>query len=180
MKNLSFKCVILIAAFLIILFFPCIASAAEKTLPKLGVTDPESNRFLCKSQMGAFLRYTGINNELKGEAKEGTDTFSIFIKGDEFHFRTDDKALEEEFEFEPLSIVKNKDGLIVAIQQYNKVENMKVMTDILEVGTFDDNFGRSETIIFNRISGLGSWIRNISNIDSQDIQAYSFTCQSVK
>ena len=73
----------LLTVFIITLFFPSISLAVERTLPKLGVADPESNRFLCKSQMGVFLRYTGIHNELKGEAKEGTDTFSIFIKGDE-------------------------------------------------------------------------------------------------
>jgi len=53
------------------------------------------------------------------------------------HFTTDERVLDGSFEFEPLLIVKDKDGMVIAQQEYNI-------------------FGRIETVTLNKNSGLGS------------------------
>lgn len=130
----------------------------------LGVEN--QSEIACKAQASAFLEahkdsITREEDGIKASVKDGTDEVTLNIEGDTVKFLTRASFQAGTLDGASFQVVRNDSKYLIAAL------------------TYKDNTG-IETIIVEKESGLGTWVRNEANsfaTNNPDVQAYYLVCR---
>lgn len=120
----------------------------------------------CEALTSAFLEakkdsITREKDGVKASVKEGTDQVTLKIVGDTVKFLTSASFEAGTLDGARFQAVRNDDKYLIAVLNYK-------------------NNSGIETIIVEKESGLGTWVRNEANsfvTSNPDVQAYYLICR---